>query len=158
MLFPIWYQISMLLNKLILLPKMAYDSSTYDASPSPSFDPVEFNTTTQLPIKLNSSNYPTWYRQIHSLLVARDLKGYVIGTMPCPAATITTSSGSSSNPAYCFWVRQDKYLYIALLGSCDAKPRAIMSTTATSRATWLALERAFAPIVTSCKCTSPSLG
>ncbi|KEH22735.1 hypothetical protein MTR_7g056630 [Medicago truncatula] len=39
---------------------------------------LEFNTSTHLPIKLNSSNYPAWYNQIDSLLVAHDLVGYVI--------------------------------------------------------------------------------
>lgn len=127
---------------------MASVSSTSNVVPSSSsFDPkdlVEFNTTTQLPIKLNSSNYPAWYRQIHSLLVARDLEGYVTGATPCPPQTITTGSATSPNPAYSFWIRQDKYLYIALLGSCDAEAWAVMSTAETSRAAWLALECAFA--------------
>jgi hypothetical protein len=105
---------------------------------------VEFNTTTQLPIKLNSSNYPAWYRQIHSLFVARDLDGYVTGATPCPPATITTAAGVSANLAFNLWIRQDKYLYIALLGSCDAEARAVMSTSPTSRDAWLTLERAFA--------------
>jgi len=39
---------------------------------------LEFNTSTHLPIKLNSSNYPAWYKQIDSLLVAHGLMGYVI--------------------------------------------------------------------------------
>jgi hypothetical protein len=94
---------------------------------------VEFNTTTQLPIKLNSSNYPAWHSQIHSLLVAGDLDGYVTGATPCPPATITTAAGVSANPAFKFWIRQDKYLYLALLGSCDAEARAVMSTAPTSR-------------------------
>jgi hypothetical protein len=105
---------------------------------------VEFNTTTQLPIKLNSSNYPAWHSQIHSLLVAGDLDGYVTGATPCPPATITTAAGVSANPAFKFWIRQDKYLYLALLGSCDAEARAVMSTAPTSRDAWLSLERTFA--------------
>nr|KYP55678.1 Retrovirus-related Pol polyprotein from transposon TNT 1-94 [Cajanus cajan] len=96
-------------------------------------------TTTQLPIKLNSSNYPAWYRQIHSLL-----EGYVTGDTSCPPKTIPTDSGVSSNPSYNFWIRQDKYLYIALLGSCNTEAYAIMAIVETSRAAWLSLERAFA--------------
>lgn len=107
-------------------------------------DLVEFNTTTQLPIKLNSSNYPAWHKQIQSLLVARDLDGYVTGTIPCPPSVLLHDGATSPNPAYKFWIRQDKYLYIALLGSCDAEARSVMSFADTSRTAWLALERAFA--------------
>lgn len=86
---------------------------------------VEFNTTTQLPIKLNSSNYPAWYRQIHSLLVARDLDGYVTGTTRCPVATITTAD-------VCCLILH--LVYLALLGP----------TAPTSRDAWPTLVRAFA--------------
>ncbi|XP_020237098.1 uncharacterized protein LOC109816473 [Cajanus cajan] len=132
---------------------MASHSSTFVAIPSPTlYDPkdlVEFNTITQLPIKLNSSNYPPWYRQIHSLLVACDLEGYITSDTPCPPKTITTASSVSSNPPYNFWIRQDKYLYITLLGSCDSKAHAVMSMVETSRAASLSLERAFV----ACSCS-----
>ncbi|GAU43002.1 hypothetical protein TSUD_188770 [Trifolium subterraneum] len=82
--------------------------------------------------------------QIHSLLVAGDLDGCVTGATRCPPATITTAVGVSANPAFKFWIRQDKYLYLALLGSCDAEVHAVMSTAPTSRDAWLLLERTFA--------------
>jgi hypothetical protein len=90
------------------------------------------------------ANYPAWYRQIHSLLVARDLDGYVTGATPRPPAKIATAAGVSDNPEFSFWIRQDKYLYLALLGSCDAEARAVMSAAPTSRDAWLTLERVFA--------------
>ncbi|KAG5023582.1 hypothetical protein JHK82_019484 [Glycine max] len=53
---------------------MASASATSNPSaPSALKELVEFNTNTQLPIKLNSSNYPAWHKQINSLLIARDL-------------------------------------------------------------------------------------
>jgi hypothetical protein len=52
---------------------MADNLSLTSSSSSSKKDLVEFNTNTQLPIKLNSNNYPAWYKQIHSLLVAKDL-------------------------------------------------------------------------------------
>jgi len=109
-------------------------------------DLVELNTNTQLPIKLNSKNYPAWHRQINSLLVARNLDGYITGETPCPSPTIkNTNDGSETdNPEFNFWIRQDKYLYIALLGSCDEEARAVMSAAPTARDAWLILERAFA--------------
>ncbi|GAU28736.1 hypothetical protein TSUD_372440 [Trifolium subterraneum] len=91
---------------------------------------VEFNTQTHLPIKLNSKNYPAWYKQLYSLLIAHDLEGYVTGTTPCPSAIVGTGDSASPNPAFSFWVRQDKLLYIALLGSCG--PDAISGTSSVS--------------------------
>jgi len=60
-------------------------------------DLVELNTNTQLPIKLNSTNYPAWHRQIHSLLVAHNLDGYITGETPCPSPKIkNTNDGSET--------------------------------------------------------------
>ncbi|GAU42671.1 hypothetical protein TSUD_106450 [Trifolium subterraneum] len=80
---------------------------------------IELNTNTQLPIKLNSNNYPAWHRQN------------------------ATDGTETTNPAFNIWIRQDKYLYIALLGACDEEARAVMSTAPTARDAWLILERAF---------------
>ncbi|GAU13165.1 hypothetical protein TSUD_179080 [Trifolium subterraneum] len=107
---------------------------------------VQFNTNTQLPIKLKSNNYPAWHRQVHNLLVAQNLDGYVTGETPCPPPVIKSvvDGKEINNPAFNIWIRQDKYLYIALLGTCDEEARAVMSTTPTTRDAWLILERAFA--------------
>jgi hypothetical protein len=108
-------------------------------------DLVELNTNTQLPIKLNSTNYPAWHRQIHSLLVAHNLDGYITGATLCPSPKIkNTNDGSETdNPELDFWILQDKYLYIALLGSCDEEARAVMSALQTTCDVWLILERVF---------------
>ncbi|CAJ2641918.1 unnamed protein product [Trifolium pratense] len=113
---------------------------------STSTDLVELNTNTQLPIKLNANNYPAWHRQIHNLLVARNLDGYITGKTPCPPPIIKNVVDGSEidNPAFNIWNRQDKYLYIALLGACDEEARAVMSAAPTARDAWLILERAFA--------------
>jgi hypothetical protein len=100
---------------------------------------VEFNTNTHLPIKLNSSNYPAWYKNIDSLLIAHYLVGYVTGDKPCPPATIRSADMAVPNPAYNIWIRQDKLLYIALLGSCDSEARSVMASADTSRDALLAL-------------------
>ncbi|KAK2454089.1 Copia polyprotein/retrotransposon [Trifolium repens] len=113
------------------------------ASNTPQMKLVEFNTQTQLPIKLNSKNYPAWYKQLNSLLIAHDLEGYVTGTTPCPSAIIGTGDSAAPNPAFSLWVRQDKLLYIALLGSCGPEAMSVMSSADTSQDAWLALQRAF---------------
>ena len=49
---------------------------------------VELNTTYNLPIKLNSTNYSTRYEHINLLLVANNVLGYLDGTSKCPLATL----------------------------------------------------------------------
>jgi len=70
-------------------PTMTTSSSTTATSiiSSKQKDLIEFNTITHLPIKLTSKNYPAWFKQINSLLIARDLVGYVDDTKTCPTAT-----------------------------------------------------------------------
>ncbi|KHN43003.1 hypothetical protein glysoja_007533 [Glycine soja] len=80
---------------------MASASATSNPSaPSALKELVEFNTNTQLPIKLNSSNYPAWHKQINSLLIARDLVDSVTGETPCPPQTIGAGASASPNPHF----------------------------------------------------------
>lgn len=104
---------------------------------------MEFNTNSHLPIKLNGTNYPAWYKQCNALLIARDLEGYVTGTKKCPPATIVTGETTSPNPDHSLWIRQDKLIYLALLGSCDSEARSVMAASDTSYDAWTALARAF---------------
>jgi hypothetical protein len=78
----------------------SFSSILMAASNTPQMKLVEFNTQTQLPIKLNSKNYPAWYKQLNSLLIAHDLEGYVTGTTPCPSAIIGTGDSAAPNPAF----------------------------------------------------------
>jgi len=57
-------------------------------SASSAYSVVELVTTTQLPIKLSSSNYLTWYKQVTLFLTANNVLGYVFGTLLCPPATL----------------------------------------------------------------------
>src|ERR1044072_6912556 len=104
---------------------------------------IEFNTTVNLPIKLNGTNYPAWYKQFRSLLIAGDLEGYVTGASPCPSAKIGEGEAATDNPEYSHWVRQDQFLYLALLGSCDAERRPFMSSADTSAQAWRKLQQAY---------------
>jgi hypothetical protein len=67
----------------------------------------------------------------------------VTGDKPCPPAKITAEGKEIDNPAYSLWIRQDKLLYIAFLGSCDPEARSVMASADTSRNALLALQRAF---------------
>jgi len=61
---------------------------------------VKLVTPTQLPIKLSSSNYLTWYKQVTLLMTVNNVFGYVFGTLPCPSATIGTGDTIVENPAF----------------------------------------------------------
>ena len=79
---------------------------------------VELSVATTLPIKLSSTNYPTWYKQITNLLDANKLPGYANGTLVCPLAKLGTSEAATDNPDFLQWKRQDNYVFFALMGSC----------------------------------------
>ncbi|WVY92249.1 hypothetical protein V8G54_037763 [Vigna mungo] len=92
---------------------------------------IEFPTST-LSIKLIADNYPTWFKQVHHLPVANDTIGYVTGTTPCPPATITTCDVVTTNPDHSHWIRQDHYVYLALLGSCGPEAQVVMCSATSS--------------------------
>jgi len=61
---------------------------------------VKLVTTTQLPIKLSSSNYLIRYKQVTLLLIANNVFNYVYGILPCPPATIGTGDATVENPIF----------------------------------------------------------
>ncbi|WVY95894.1 hypothetical protein V8G54_028045 [Vigna mungo] len=62
--------------------------------------------------------------------MANDTIGYVTGTTPCPPTTIGT-------------VRQDHYVYLALLGSCGPEAQVVMSSATSSTDAWTRLMKAY---------------
>ena len=81
---------SLVLNQPNLIPSMV----TTSLCPL-----VDLNTAPSLLIKLNSSSYPTWYKQVHILLATNNLLGYADGTASCPSAKLTSSA---DNPNYLY--------------------------------------------------------
>jgi len=61
---------------------------------------VELVIATQLPIKLYSSNYLTWYKQVALLLTVNNVLGDVSDTLPCPSATIGTGDADVEYPVF----------------------------------------------------------
>lgn len=80
---------------------------------------IQINAHNQLPLKLNNSNFPTWYLQIETLLTGLDIIGFIDGTISCPAKIIAEDESkpieTKPNPTYSLWVRQDKLILHALL-------------------------------------------
>jgi gag-polypeptide of LTR copia-type len=76
------------------------------------------NTTAfsyQLPLKLTHENYLSWKFLILPHARGHDLLVYLDGTCSPPAPNISCESGSSPNPDYLAWMRQDQLLLAWLL-------------------------------------------
>ncbi|GJX72870.1 putative RNA-directed DNA polymerase [Tanacetum coccineum] len=58
------------------------------------------NVLHMIPIKLSSTNYLLWQKQMLPLLAYQQITGYVDGSTPKPLTTITTGDVSSQNHAY----------------------------------------------------------
>ena len=115
-------------------------SSTTGLLPTPSIGHL-------VTIKLTNSNYLMWKAQFVPYLRSQQLLGFVDGTNPRPAATITQATNSGArqapNPAYHQWLLQDQLVLSALLSSLseDILGRVWRFTTATE--VWSALEGMF---------------
>ncbi|KAL9442907.1 hypothetical protein AB3S75_016300 [Citrus x aurantiifolia] len=74
-------------------------------------------TSSQLLLKLTTINYPSWKAQVDAMLFGYDLIGYIDGSLPCPPPTTDHNGFKSPNPAYTVWMRQDKLLFLAIIGA-----------------------------------------
>ncbi|KAH0671212.1 hypothetical protein KY289_025705 [Solanum tuberosum] len=60
---------------------------------------VQFNSVTQLPIKLaGNHNFSLWKAQVSMLMRGHNLSGHLDGTIPAPVETTTTNNLTISNP------------------------------------------------------------
>jgi len=71
---------------------------------------MELVTATQLPIKLSSSNYPTWYKQVTLFLTTNNVLSYVSSTLPCPPTIIGTGDAVVENLGFLVWKHQNNYV------------------------------------------------
>ncbi|VFQ82423.1 unnamed protein product [Cuscuta campestris] len=101
---------------------------------------VQLHAKTHFPIKLISTNFSIWQRQVRSTLIALDLMGYVDGTLPAPPPLVD----GAANPCYSIWFRQDQSIIGALLGSCSDQVQPFISTCDTACDAWKNLHAAFA--------------
>ena len=94
--------------------------------------------------KLTSTNYMTWSLQVHALLDGYDLAGYIDGTIPAPAPTLTVNDEETVNPDYTKWRRQDRLLYSGLIGTLSPSIQALVTSTRTARKVWKSLSTTYA--------------
>ncbi|OMO58794.1 hypothetical protein CCACVL1_25353 [Corchorus capsularis] len=98
------------------------------ATSSSAATPVTISAANQLQVKLTATNFASWKAQFDDLLCGLDLSGYVDGSFPAPLKTIESDGKVVSNPAYSFWLRQDKLILHAIIAST--------SEATTSHAAW----------------------
>ena len=107
---------------------------------------IVFNVHAQVPLKFTGTNYSSWWLLFTSLLFRYDLVGFVDGSKSCPLVVITlpNAASPSPNPNHILWLRQDKLLLNAIIGSLSATLADFISTATTSHATWITLETTYA--------------
>ncbi|PWA64296.1 gag-polypeptide of LTR copia-type [Artemisia annua] len=103
---------------------------------------VEITTHTHFPIKLTSTNFPVWRKQVLSTLIGLDLDQYVDGKTKPPPKTLE----GKENPAYNLWYRQDQILLGALLGSCSDTIQPIVSSAETAHQVFKCLTDSYASV------------
>ena len=94
-------------------------------------DIVHLTAPSNFPIKLTTSNFPVWSRQVRSTLIGFNLSGYIDGTTKEPTQ-FTDTARTTPNPAYLVWYRQDQIIVSALLGSCSDTIQPLISSVTTA--------------------------
>ncbi|KAB5511905.1 hypothetical protein DKX38_028933 [Salix brachista] len=104
---------------------------------------VTINTSSQLPYKLTSSNYPSWRATFLTILIGYDLMKYLDGTFPCPPSPAVDSS-TAAVALYVHWCRQDQLLLNAIFASVSEAVMPLIAMVTSSRDAWQHLSRLFA--------------
>ncbi|KAM0879310.1 hypothetical protein ACQ4PT_034299 [Festuca glaucescens] len=87
-------------------------------------------------IKLTRTNFLLWKAQVVPIVRGHQLFGYLDGTIPAPATTVTEGTGTEArqvpNPEYAAWYAQDQSVMGGLLSSVtpDVLPQVMRTTTA----------------------------
>ncbi|XP_019167795.1 PREDICTED: uncharacterized protein LOC109163500 [Ipomoea nil] len=101
-------------------------------------DIIQLNAPRNVPIKLTTTNFPVWRRQVHSTLIGLNLLGYIDGTTKEPAK-FTDTAQTAVNPAHLICYRQDQIIVGALLGSCTDTIQPLISSATTAHDVWQCL-------------------
>ncbi|XP_038973307.1 uncharacterized protein LOC103697397 isoform X2 [Phoenix dactylifera] len=104
---------------------------------------VAVNASSQLPLKLMPTNFPSWRAQFVSLLVGYDLMGYIDGTIKHPSI-VSFSQDDASAVVQSHWLRQDKLILHAILSSVSESIIPLIAMCETSHEAWMTLTRLYA--------------
>lgn len=73
-----------------------------------------------------------WSLQAHALVDGYGLIGHLDGSTKVPPPAITTDGETIPNPQHTTWKRQDRLLYIALLGAITLPLQPLVSRACTT--------------------------
>lgn len=110
---------------------------------APSNTIVQITAASHFPIKLTTTNYPVWRKQVQLSLIGLDLENFITGTNT-PTKTIIDKDNATSNPAYTAWYRQDQIIFSAILGSCSDPIQPIITSATSSKEAWDRLSASYA--------------
>ncbi|XP_019161889.1 PREDICTED: uncharacterized protein LOC109158431 [Ipomoea nil] len=99
---------------------------------------THISAPTHFPIKLTSTNFLIWKKQIESTLIGLDLVGYINGSTPAPAK-FSDQMQTVLNPAYKAWFRQDQTVLSAILGSLSDTLQPVISSATSACDAWARL-------------------
>ncbi|GKC01706.1 retrovirus-related pol polyprotein from transposon TNT 1-94 [Tanacetum coccineum] len=91
---------------------------------------------THFPIKLTSSNFPVWRKQIQSTLIGLDLLQYIDGTLAIPSQFSDNERKTIMSQLHSLGNRQDQTLLSAIRGSCSDMIQPIISSASSSKEAW----------------------
>ncbi|RVW60364.1 Retrovirus-related Pol polyprotein from transposon RE1 [Vitis vinifera] len=94
-------------------------------------------------IKLTPTNYLSWKTQMEAIFIGYDLQKFIDGSHSAPPTTITTNNVVSTNPAYQTWLRQDKLLFGALVGTLSPTLVPLITQSKTSYEAWQILANTY---------------
>ena len=105
---------------------------------------IQVTAATHFPIKLTTTNFPVWRRQVEAALIGLGLDSFITGEQQPPKQSIEGKEGSSINPEYLIWYRQDQTIISAILGCCSDQIQPLISSATTSKEAWERLNSSFA--------------
>ncbi|KAJ9556427.1 hypothetical protein OSB04_011041 [Centaurea solstitialis] len=105
---------------------------------------IQLTASTHFPIKLTTTNFPVWRRQIQSTLVGLGLDDFITGKSNSPPKTITDKEIVKTNPDYTAWYRQDQVIFSAILGSCSDAIQPIIASASSAKEAWERLNTSYA--------------
>jgi hypothetical protein len=102
-------------------------------------------------IKLTQDNYLLWSAQILLYLRSQGIVGFVDGSLPAPAQTITVVPSEENggrriavNPEYTSWYHQDQLVLSLINSSLSEEILSTMVGITTARDAWRSLEKMYA--------------
>ncbi|CAJ2642194.1 unnamed protein product [Trifolium pratense] len=99
----------------------------------------------QISLKLSTSTFFAWRRQVNSLLDGMKCIGYINGkTKPAPEFITAADGKSIDNPAYEDWFANDQLIVSFLLASMTERDAVAFASCDTARQLWLAIEAKYA--------------